>query len=228
MGPDGSSRAARLAGYSERRPSRAETGAAAPGASASERKRRARGTNWMRWRRILTVHPLKTFALLAISAGSFGALAAAFVWTDTSEAVVIVAEPEAERPRERPAGSQARVRAEDVRAEDVRAEEEVQDSVRVEVPEAATPETEAAPAPEPTGVEVPEVVGRNSLRALRLARAAGLQVRIVDLDGERVMPEERLYVRVVEQDLSPGSRVEEGTTLRLRARYPRGAMVGGY
>jgi len=99
-------------------------------------------------------------------------------------------------------------------------------------PPAAVAVVEAAadePAPEaeePAGVVVPDLTGRTALRALRQAREAGLEVDIRDREGNRVIPSERLYVRVIDQGNPEGSRVPEGTTISLTARYPRGG--GGF
>lgn len=84
----------------------------------------------------------------------------------------------------------------------------------------------AEDASEPTGVEVPDLTGRTALRALRQAREAGLEVDIRDREGNRVPAGERLFVRVIDQGNPEGSRVPEGTTISLTARYPRGG--GGF
>jgi len=176
---------------------------------------------------------LEMVAGLMVSVAAFAVLVMGFVWDADArvgrESAEITAEPEVVEPRG----------VDEVEVGELPPEPPPSPFGRLPRPTTTGAGADAAaifgadePTPdevlegEATGVEVPDLTGRTALRALRQARAAGLAVDIRDREGNRVPPGERLYVRVIDQGNPEGSRVPEGTTVSLTARYPRGG--GGF
>jgi hypothetical protein len=77
-------------------------------------------------------------------------------------------------------------------------------------------------------VRVPDFSRMTARRAFRRARELGLRADIRDEGGERVLPEDRLYLSVVGQDVAAGTWIAPGETVRIEAEVPRLSFAGGY
>ncbi len=98
--------------------------------------------------------------------------------------------------------------------------------VEAAAPAAVDPIEERAPE---HAIEVPDFRRMTALRAHRRARELGIAVDVMNGVGQRASSREWRFMRVHSQQVAPGTRVHEGTTIEIEADFPRQVrLFAGY